>query len=75
MEDRDHLASDGADESGVVRGFMCLIAWQHEVGHASDGARVYPSLKALKAHHRMWAECGVVEVEMRPVRVVAAQNL
>ena len=72
---RDELASDGADETGAVRGFMCLIDWQHEVGFAVDGNKVYPSLKNLQEHHPMWAECGVVEVQLRAVQVVAPQRL
>ena len=54
----------------AVRGYMCLIAWEYEIGHASDGNRVYPSLHALQEHHPCWAECGAVEVEVRSIRTV-----
>jgi hypothetical protein len=75
METRAQTASDGADETGAVTGFMCLIDWQHEIGQASDGNKVYPSLDALKRHHKMWAECGVVEVEVRAKQVIVPQNI
>lgn len=78
MEDvaiRDELASDGADASGAVRGFMCLIDWQHEIGHASDGNKIYPSLEALKRHHGAWKSCGVVEVTVRAKQIVEPQDL
>lgn len=75
MDIRSELASDGADENGGVTGYMCLIAWQHEAGCASHGVKVYPSLDALKRHHTMWEECGVVEVELRARAVVAPQQL
>jgi hypothetical protein len=54
-----------------IRGFMCRIDWDHELGRAADGNRVYPSVKALEEHHGCVLECGIVEVEVRLVRVVA----
>lgn len=45
-----------------VRGFMCKIDWDHELGEASGGTRVYASITDLKREHEMWAECGIVEV-------------
>jgi hypothetical protein len=45
--------------------------WDHEVGVAADGNRVFPNIRALKEHsgHGL-TERGIVEVEMRLVRVV-----
>lgn len=54
----------------VVRGFMCRIDFDHELGYASEGNRVYPSIDALKKRHEMWKECGIVEVEVRLVKIV-----
>ena len=53
---------------------MCRIDWGHEIGHSADGNRVYPSVKALKEHHTYAEDCGVVEVEVRLVRVVEEGN-
>jgi hypothetical protein len=58
-----------------IKGFMCAIDWQHELGEASGGNRIYPSLRDLKEYHPMWEECGVVEVEVSLVGWVAEQNL
>jgi hypothetical protein len=51
-------------------GYMCLTDWQHDVRGASDGARVYPSEAAVRRERKCTAECGIVEVEMRQVRIV-----
>lgn len=54
-----------------VRGFMCKIDFDHELGAASSGSTVYPSLRALRREHTMADACGIVEVEVTLVRVVA----
>jgi hypothetical protein len=54
-----------------VRGFMCAIDWQHEIGNAADGNKVYPSVAALKKEHTMWEECGIVEVEVSVISTIA----
>jgi len=63
-----------AGDGITCRGFMCLTDWEHEIGHATDGNKVYPSLKALKEHMRCWNECGVIEVEVRAIRIAVPQN-
>lgn len=57
-------------EPPTVVGYMCRIDWDHELGIAIDGNRVYPSLAALKERHTMWEKCGVVEVAVTLQRVV-----
>ena len=61
-------------EEEAVRGFMCRIDWDHEIGHAADGNRVYPSVRALKEFHNCAEDCGIVEVEVRLIRVVEEGN-
>lgn len=61
-------------EMRTVVGYMCMIDWEHELGNAHDGNKVYPSIEALKEHHPMWAECGIVEVEVRFRREVVPQD-
>lgn len=51
-------------------GYMCMIAHTDELGKDPKGTTVYPTLKALKANHPSWAECGIVMVDIRPVEVV-----
>lgn len=70
-----NIRADAADEHGVITGYMCLIDYEHELGNASDGNKVYPSIEALKRDHPMWKECGIVEVQVRGSRVVVNQAL
>jgi hypothetical protein len=58
----------------AVRGYMCLTDWEYEIGYSWKGNKVYPSLHALQDHHKCWAECGVVEVEVRSVRFVVPED-
>jgi hypothetical protein len=52
----------------MVPGFMDKHDWD-QLGVAVEGARVFPSIAALKKHTED-TERGIVEVEMRLVRVV-----
>lgn len=74
LSDEDRAALKRAGAGLTCRGFMCLTDWVHEMGHASDGNRVYPSLRALKEHQRCWKQCGVVEVEVRAIKLVVPEN-
>ena len=53
-----------------VEGYMCKIDWDHEIGTAHDGNRVYPSLEALQVHHTSWKDCGVVKVSVNLLEVL-----
>jgi hypothetical protein len=53
-----------AEEDGSVIGYMCYIDWECELGGASGGNRVYPTIENLKANHTCWEECGIVEVRV-----------
>lgn len=44
--------------------YLCGVDWQHELGEAADGTKVYPSLQALKKYRTCWDECGVVKVSV-----------
>ena len=56
-------------------GYFCGIAWDHEVGEDIQGIYVYPTIRALKALHPMWRECGIVKVEFKLVKWMVKQNL
>jgi hypothetical protein len=58
------------------RGYMCMIAFEHELGSCHHGTLVYPSMADLEAHHGCVSECGAVEVEVeiKLVRVVNEQD-
>lgn len=58
----------------VVIGYMDKVDWDWELGAASGGNRVFPSVKDLKNHKPCWQECGIVEVEVRLKRIVRHGN-
>ena len=53
----------------IIEGWMCLIDAEHELGAASDGSRVFPSVEDLKEYHECWPECGIARVEVKFVAV------
>lgn len=59
----------------VITGYMDMVDWQHELGEAPGGARVYASIDDLKEHNTCWNGCGIVEVTVSLVRVVEPQDL
>ena len=63
-------AGEKGDGALTVRGYMCLADWEYEIGHAGGGNKVYASLHDHQEHHSSWKECGVIEVEVRIVRLV-----
>lgn len=44
------------------RGWMCLTDFQHELGEADGGVRVFPDRESLAQHKPCISECGVIEV-------------
>lgn len=69
-------AAGRVDLDRRVTCFADGIDWQHELGVASDGAVLYPSVEAVREHvgHEV-SMCGVVEVEVRLIRWVEPQDL
>lgn len=66
----DIIPNAWADESNAVIGYMCLTDWECELGMASGGNVIYPSVDNIEEHRRCVAGCGIVEVEVRFRRVV-----
>ncbi len=58
-------------------GFMDGVDWQHHLGQDAKGTRIYASVASLKdgIPHIEAAGCGVVEVEVRFIRWVEAQDI
>ena len=56
-------------------GFMCKIDFDHELGCASGGNKIYPSERNLRELHSMADECGIVEVEVKVLRIVTPGTL
>lgn len=38
--------------------------WLWEVGEASDGNKVFPSIEALKEYSKCWKGCGIVKCDL-----------
>lgn len=54
--------------------YIDLVDWQHELGHASDGNKVFPSIEDLKKHRSCWKQCGIAEIEVTFRAIVEPQN-
>ena len=67
----DAVPAMNAGPDGSVTGYMCLTDWECEIGAASGGERVYPSIDDLLWHRRCAKSCGIVEVSVSFKRIVA----
>lgn len=56
--------------ANYTKGFMCQTDFEHELGCASGGTTVYPSVEDIKKNRRCADECGIVEVNLHFVKVV-----
>lgn len=54
----------------TIRGFMCKVEWEHDFPDSNDGGKVYVTLEDLKRNSPCVDQCGIVEVEVKLVRVV-----
>lgn len=62
--------TDWSDSEGVIIGYMDKVDFDHEIGCAGGGNRIYPTIDALVAAKKCVRKCGVVEVEVRLKRVI-----
>lgn len=46
------------------RGYMCKIDFDHELGEASGGSKVYASVADLRKEHDCVDTCGIVRVHI-----------
>jgi hypothetical protein len=63
--------TEAAATEGEI-GYMCRTDFEHELGYASGGVRVHPSVEDIKHCRKCVGGCGIVEVEVRLVRIVEA---
>jgi len=54
--------------------YLDAVDFQHEIGEALGGNKVYPSVKDLKENNRCWDSCGVVKCKITLVDWVEEQN-
>lgn len=65
-------------DDSVIRGFMDGIDWEEHLGSDARGVLVFPSEDRTRTEKRCLAKggkCGIVEVEIRLIRWVEAQDL
>lgn len=62
------------DEDGFVLGYMCLTDFEFELGGASGGTVVHPSIDDVKRCRPCVHECGIMEVRVYGSRVVQEPN-
>jgi hypothetical protein len=61
----------GAEEGqDYVIGYMCLTDFECELGMASGGNRVFPSVGDLKEHFKCVSGCGIAEVKVSFSRII-----
>lgn len=58
-----------AEEDGSVIGYMDKTDWECEIGMASGGVGIYPSVEDLISRANCWKSCGVVKVKVSFVSV------
>ena len=66
----EHPSAMMGGEDGSVVGYMCLTDWEYEIGSASGGALVHPSIDDLKRKRKCATSCGIIEVRVTASRVV-----
>jgi len=54
------------NRNAVKTAYMCGISWDCEV--ESTDVKIYASIEQLKEDHGCWEECGIVEVQLQPVK-------
>lgn len=50
--------------------YMCKTDFECELGRASGGNTVFPSIEDAKKRLKCWEGCGIVEVKVTYVRTV-----
>lgn len=58
------ISSMWAEEDGSVIGYMCATDWECELGAASGGNTIFPSVGDLKSCKPCVEACGIVEVKV-----------
>lgn len=65
----------GSKPKRSIVGYMCKTDFDYELGEATDGNKIFPSVAELKMFNKCWKSCGIVKVETRLVKVVRKERL
>lgn len=68
------IVAPDQDTRPVRTGFMCKVDFDHELGEALGGNRVFPDEADCEKDRGCIDTCGMVEVEVRLKRVVREDN-
>lgn len=63
-----------AEDDGSVIGYMCATDWECELGAASGGNTIFPTLEDARKLLSCAESCGIVEVEVRYRKLVLQGN-
>lgn len=55
---------------GPRYGYMCKTDFDHELGYASDGSKIFSSVKSLKKNMPSVSECGIIKVKIVQEKIV-----
>lgn len=47
-----------------IKLYICGVDFQHELGCACGGNKLYPSVEDLKENASCWKTCGIIELEV-----------
>lgn len=53
-----------------TKGYMCKTDYENELGQASGGNTIFPSIEDAREHLKCWKDCGLVEVDVKFVRSI-----
>ena len=58
------------------KGYLCGIDFQHELcDDNANGVELFGSKEALKSNKSCWKECGILEVEIKPIKWIEPQEI
>jgi len=68
LENLYPMWGEGTDGSAI--GYMCRTDFEYELGNASGGNHIWPSVEDMRANCKCADSCGIVEVEVHFKRLV-----
>lgn len=63
------------EDLGKITGYMCKVSFDYELGLASGGNRIFPSVEDLMKCSPCVESCGIVEVDVSYKRTIQEGRL
>jgi len=67
------MRNTNVSSTEVKTAYICRVSWECEVG--STYVKIYPSIESLKEDHDCWEECGIIQLQLQPVKVAHEGDL